>query len=269
MVRIYGLFDPQSMECRYIGKTNGGLSTRLRAHISDVKRGRTYIPRHRWIADLLLSGREPIIQQIDSVSPDRWEAAEQFWIAHYRNQGCKLLNATAGGDGLHSYKHSELTRRKQSAAAVRRYASVEERRKTGNSVRLAFRNPETRMKLCGRQLSEETRRKMSEARRHYLSGHPEINVATSARFKGRTYSEEVRRRMSLAKKGKPRSPESIAKQVASMAGYRHTAETKAKISKSNLAVNHSEIGRGLWAIPEYRAKQMAWRQARRAMMGGE
>jgi len=56
LVQIYGLLDPRTDELKYVGKTTGTLSYRLRSHINDVTRGRVYIPRHRWIKDVLSNG---------------------------------------------------------------------------------------------------------------------------------------------------------------------------------------------------------------------
>lgn len=80
--------------------------------------------------------------------------------------------------------------------------------------------------------SEETRRKISEANKG------------NKNCVGRVMSEETRKRISESKKGKPsarkgqssplkgrkQSDELIAKRVASRKGYRHSEETKAKLS---------------------------------------
>lgn len=90
-------------------------------------------------------------------------------------------------------------------------------------------------KATGRILSEETKAKMSVAR------------------KGQKRSMEVRARMSAAaKKRPPKSAETIEKhrlKLLGKPGHRHTAESRAKISASNVG-KHS-------ITPENRAKMLA------------
>lgn len=71
-------------------------------------------------------------------------------------------------------------------------------------------------------VSDETRQKISESRK----GKPSPN-------KGKVMSAEQKQKLSDAKKGTRQSPEVIARQVASRAGYTHTEETKKKIGNGN------------------------------------
>jgi hypothetical protein len=75
-------------------------------------------------------------------------------------------------------------------------------------------------------VSPETRKKLSDA----AMGRPSA-------FKGKTHSAESLLLISEAVKAKSHSihsPENAAKRVATRAGYRHSDETKRKISKSNM-----------------------------------
>lgn len=232
---IYGLADPRSGELRYVGKTSGPIHNRRLAHISDVRRGRTYIPRHKWLASLLAAGIEPEIFEIERISAD-WQEAESFWIIYFRFIGCDLLNATGGGDGLCSYRHRADTRLKQSAAAKRRYEKPGERERTGEAVRRGQANPEYRAKHKARvsNMSVETRSKLSiTAKIHRNTDH--AKAATSHRMKGRVVSEQTRQKLSESKLGRKRSQVSIEKQRRTITGRKHSSATIAKMSAARRA----------------------------------
>jgi 5-methylcytosine-specific restriction endonuclease McrA len=74
----------------------------------------------------------------------------------------------------------------------------------------------------GKVVSPETRNKLAKSR----IGKPGPN-------KGKAMSQEQKDKLSIAKKGIRQSQETIAKQVASRAGYKHSEETKQKISNGN------------------------------------
>ena len=81
--------------------------------------------------------------------------------------------------------------------------------------------------------SEETKRKMSEAKKGTYTGK---GIAV----KGRTFkhTEETKRKISEAKKGRKASAETVRKMSEAMKGKTHSKETKQKISKANYkAVN--------------------------------
>jgi hypothetical protein len=81
----------------------------------------------------------------------------------------------------------------------------------------------------GKHLSEETRNKMSEAKRgekHPMFGRPSPNV-------GKHPSDETRKRMSLAHSGENHS----------MFGKHHSNETRQKLSKANKGKSWSEARR--------------------------
>lgn len=106
---------------------------------------------------------------------------EIFWIAHYKEKGMAQYNITNGGEGVVGLKHSEESRRKMSKSQKEYYLSLteEERKiKCGNRKGKIPWN-----KGIKENLSEETRKKMSEAK------------------KGHKVSEEHKRKMSEALKG--------------------------------------------------------------------
>lgn len=99
----------------------------------------------------------------------------------------------------------------------------------------------------GMQMSDETRRKMSEAakgkkrgpmsveQKAYFSAlykgrnlSPETKAKMSASRTGRKFSDESKAKMSAAAKGRPKSEEHRAKLAAAQTGRKHTPETIAK-----------------------------------------
>jgi len=100
-------------------------------------------------------------------------------------------------------------------------------------------------KAKGRIASDETKAKMSVSSpktRPPLSKEHKKNIAIA--LTGLHPSEDTRAKMSAIKSGKPRSPETCAKMSASMKGKntgKHTDEHRAKISES-LKGNHYALG---------------------------
>lgn len=93
---IYGLIDPRNAELRYIGKTKCGVSSRMSGHKSNAYRrpGR----RNNWLLSIYKEGLEPIVIEIEEISPDDdWEEAEIHYIAYFRWLGARLLNVSPGG----------------------------------------------------------------------------------------------------------------------------------------------------------------------------
>lgn len=109
-VYIYGLYDPETKELRYVGKANN-LSSRLWCHIRDAKGGqRTH--KATWIRKLLSQELKPIISVIWETTEQGWQEDEKFCIAQALSEGANLTNHTKGGDGILGYNHSEETKRK-------------------------------------------------------------------------------------------------------------------------------------------------------------
>lgn len=231
---IYGLADPRTGALRYIGKTKSSIHRRKMAHINDVRRGRVYIPRHKWISELLLLGLEPEVFEIEHTQD--WREAEQFWIAYFKFVGCELLNATAGGDGICSYRHTPEARARQSAAARARYQRPGERERSGEAVRLAYSRPEARQNLRdGRKTVPRESIQVCIDALVRKARSPEGRAATSARTKGRLLSPETKAKISVANTGKTWTRERREKFRQFRLGRKHSAETKAKMSFSQIA----------------------------------
>lgn len=91
-VEIYGLFDPNTNELRYVGKANNS-EQRLKTHIRERDSGR---PVNNWIKSLVESGMVPVLRVLETVPAAEWEFAERRLIAMYRKT-CDLLNLADGG----------------------------------------------------------------------------------------------------------------------------------------------------------------------------
>jgi hypothetical protein len=128
-------------------------------------------------------------------SADELSAIERKAIAFYRALGCRLTNATSGGDGNPGVVLSAETRAKISAAkkGVPRPAEMVER---------------VAEKLRGRPLAAEHRAKIG------------------AWHRGKVNSSETREKMAAAKRGIPRPPEVVARIAAKLKGQKFSEERR-------------------------------------------
>lgn len=92
MIEIYGLYDPDTDELRYVGKAKNA-QKRLRTHLYERVLNR---PVNRWVKSLLAKGKCPTIKILETVPADQWEEAERRLIAEHRKTS-KLLNLADGG----------------------------------------------------------------------------------------------------------------------------------------------------------------------------
>jgi hypothetical protein len=107
-VEIYGLYDPDTDELRYIGKANNA-AKRLKTHLFERKLTR---PVNRWVKSLVDQGKAPVMRVLEVVAKDLWEEAERRLIAQHRGTA-KLLNLADGGAGPYQTKEQ----RKKAAKA--------------------------------------------------------------------------------------------------------------------------------------------------------
>jgi len=92
MIEIYGLYDPDTDELRYVGKAKN-TNKRFRQHIAERNTKR---PVYAWIRGLIFEGKMPLARVIEVVQDHEWEAAERRLIAEYRKTS-RLLNLADGG----------------------------------------------------------------------------------------------------------------------------------------------------------------------------
>lgn len=106
--KIYRLVDPtispddEKNYIRYIGWTNKTLLNRLSNHITEAKHDITqqHTHKNRWINKLLNLNIKPCIELVDETyDANEIKQMEIKYIALYAEKGCKLTNATKGGDG--------------------------------------------------------------------------------------------------------------------------------------------------------------------------
>lgn len=163
---IYGLFDPRTKECRYVGKSDD-LDERLTQHLRSKKSTHC----GRWIRSMLAAGVEP---RMDALSiafahkGESWQDLERGWISSMRRGGHRLTNLTDGGEGAPkgSKIRPELLA-KWSACKMGTKLSAETCDKIAASKRGKPRpdamKEKIRQKLLGRKLTDAHRASISAA----------------------------------------------------------------------------------------------------------
>lgn len=97
LVEVYGLFDPVTGACRYVGKSTNSV-VRFHQHLRDAldpNHKRTRL--HGWIKQLIDAGKAPRLKVLQRCGIQDWDVVERRCIAEQREAGCKLLNISPGG----------------------------------------------------------------------------------------------------------------------------------------------------------------------------
>jgi len=117
-VTIYALCDPDTRECRYVGKAND-MMARIRGHRSEALGNKFQTRKARWLRSL--GGREPVVRVLEVVVPEQWAEAERRWIAALRLSGADLTNFADGGQTspVEGKGHTEETKAKLRATHLR------------------------------------------------------------------------------------------------------------------------------------------------------
>lgn len=170
-VTIYLLRDPRTQAIRYVGATRKTLAKRLRDHEFSAYREANVAPRFDWLRELAAANVRPEIEQLAIVDEAERGIAEQYWIDHYREAGCDLLNRKPGGGGPLS-------------TSTRSPWSAEQRARASAVVAAKYRNdPDLR-----RRVSQGTQAAMAA----YLAAHGDAYRAkVSAGLKRRYESQEA------------------------------------------------------------------------------
>lgn len=99
---IYALNDPETGECRYVGKADDP-HDRLFGKNGHLKKCQ-HLKHHcaNWIRSLVTRGLVPHLEILQEVPVADWPLWERVWIKASRKIGMDLTNATGGGEGLGS-----------------------------------------------------------------------------------------------------------------------------------------------------------------------
>jgi hypothetical protein len=92
-VFIYGLFDPETDQLRYVGKTKD-VAARLDQHMREKTRYTSY--KNNWLKSIKTV---PVIKVLAESTANEVDSDEQFYIEYFRALGAKLTNQTNGGTG--------------------------------------------------------------------------------------------------------------------------------------------------------------------------
>lgn len=162
---------------------------------------------------------------------------EQERIDQLKRLGCKLANLTVGGEGAGAGELHHMWGKPHPQKGIKR-PWLRERY-------LGENNPQ-----WGKKFSEETRKQMSISRTGKKLNRP---LGSKSGMKGKAYPEEGKRKLSEAMKGN---------QFA--LGYKHTEETKAKMSASQKAhwAKEGSPNKGRKHSEETKAKMRASRAKR-------
>lgn len=144
---VYVLVDPRSFEVRYVGVTVQQLHVRLGGHLKEARRGWASY-KCNWIRSL---DEPPLIQAVAVLPHHEALLAEREWISYFKTLGCRLTNATTGGEGIPGGRHEEVSREAISAGQVRAWA-----KRTGGEYRLS---EEKRIKARAYQREWQQRRR--------------------------------------------------------------------------------------------------------------
>ncbi len=148
---IYGLFDPETNELRYIGQTIQKLNNRLSRHIWDAKRD-TKQHRTAWIKGLLNKGLKPEIQLLEETDKDNVNFWEQWHISYFRGIGARLTNISDGGASnfrniQYDWKANRASKKEEYNAYMREYRKTHKEKRKPRDRREYNKKYHERMKL--------------------------------------------------------------------------------------------------------------------------
>lgn len=165
---VYGLVDPRNGEVRYVGKSVRGIGRAKHHAMPWSLRKNARLPVVAWIKKLNNLGLSYSVIVLEELP--RGEDTGNAEIAHIRrlrDEGCRLLNVTDGGEGgLLGTHHSDATRKKMSVSLLSGNKTNGPKNRAAVSAAL-MGNTFSR----GRRYSSEIRIKMSQG----MGGTPIID----------------------------------------------------------------------------------------------
>lgn len=195
---VYEIWNPFTIECFYVGKTNTKYKMRrLREHRREVtlySQGETVLNpfKARTWQKIIDLGAKPECFVIAGFEDERdCHDEERRLIAHYGRRDLgkgTLTNLTDGGEGSSGKRFSPESIRKMSEAKIGKPLSPERK----EQLRISSLNIKAkRGTKLGTRISEEHKKKISMAKKGRPSGNGDS-------FRGRTHTAETRAKMSLA-----------------------------------------------------------------------
>lgn len=233
---IYMAQNQQNSKC-YVGKTALPLHKKRLMHEDKAAKG-SPLYFHNAIRKYGCESFDWWILE-SSIPDDELNTRESYHIRELRTRSPNGYNLTDGGDGFTGGNHSEETKARISEASKLQWADAEIRKKRIEGLVRA--DPWT-----GRKHTEEAKEKNRQAHLgRRCSAKTKEKISSNSKKMWGQRSEVERKRILVAateaKLGKPRSD-----------------ETKAKLS---------ETLKRLWQDPEFRARQLAARKAKRILTG--
>jgi hypothetical protein len=236
---IYALVDPRSGEIRYIGWTVQKPEKRLLGHLNDHSRNH----RTNWLNSLKSIGDRPILRQIQRLSASEAPSSEKYWIRHFREAGCPLVNSTDGGEGSLGVVVSDETRRKLSLAHKGRSFSPEHSRKISESLKGRKFTEEHLAKLLPHLQSSARRELTARQNRERVYTAENRERARQGQLKRPPTTDAARRAMSIAGKGNPKSDAHRANISKGRTGLR-LSEASKRLRKQRMLERHPREKRG-------------------------
>lgn len=248
-IYIYGLYDPRTLELRYIGKTVNP-EIRLEKHIQEAKSSLSHNPhKDRWIRQLLSNNLKPTLIIIGKCTENNWQEVEKEYINTARERGIRLTNLADGGMGASAGRNNPRFGKSLSQEAKDRISQANKGKHNGEKHPFYGGGdkiiPEHRknMSISARNkpsVTEETKKKMS-------LGH----IGMVSPNKGKVLPESWVQKMREATKGKPKTDEHNKKNSLAVA----MMWSKRKADFSRIAELQREYF-GLFG--EYNSKYMAY-----------
>lgn len=192
---IYLLLDTRTMK-GYVGMSISP-TARLECHWRSRSVKGNY--KNHWLNTL---NYIPQLIILGVCTQKNWQEKEQKWIRDLRLGGLKLVNTTAGGEGIIGHVHSEESKRKMSIAKRGKKLSEKHKRKIGEAGK-------GQKRCLGYKHTDEARENMSRAqmgRKHSVETRLKMG-RNNVGMLGKNHSEETKLKISIVGRGKKKSLE--------------------------------------------------------------
>lgn len=211
---LYGLYDPNDKNLKYVGITVRSLNERLNDHCKQPTNPRM----KKWIDNLKNENKRPKIELIKKYENyEELLISEKNEILKQRNNGIDLYNFSDGGDinPMFGKTHTKEAREKISKIQKNRKRTKEEIDNLKEKNKLFWSNDKNKIKYKGDIITiGEYKKILSKIMSDKdLKGNFHPNFT----FKGCNHTDEMKKKLSLKFKGRE--------------GHKHTEETKKIMSE--------------------------------------